>query len=227
MGIHLKMKGLTLTVVIFICAAGCSLIKAAPEEGVGKLPDKVVIAEDATEEQVENEKEESDGRSPSKRRSSDNCNISANKQIMDKLNNERARRGLGPLACDPNLVYVAWAHTQSQNDHYGSRSRIPAGCNLHSWNGHPKGKDCCYTGKHTPSDFACMHPKPSEVLGGNRPNAYEISHAIPPAITSTSAVRDWMKSSGHADVVLTKGIWHDLTKIGCWHVGEFANCWFW
>ena len=66
--LHLKMKGLTLRVVIFICVAGCSLIAA--EDGIGELPDEILVSEDATQEQIENEKEEGDGRSASKRRSS-------------------------------------------------------------------------------------------------------------------------------------------------------------
>merc|ERR1711981_305390 len=223
MGIFfLKMKGLTLTVVIFICAAGCSLIKAAPEEGVGKLPDKVVIAEEATEEQVENEKEEGDGRTASKRRSSNNCAMSANKQIVDKINYEGARRGKAPFQCDSNLVFIAHAHTNSQATN-GGLSRLPSGCNLHSWYGHNKGKDCCYPDDH--SNAACVWDKPSEILGGNQPNGYEISHYRSPSASATSAVNGWMNSGGHSAMVLSTNGW-DLKKIGCWYTGKFANCWF-
>ena len=141
---------------------------------------------------------------------------------MDKINYERARRGKSPFQCDSNLVYIAAQHTISLHNN-GGRDAFPSGCNLHSWYGHSKGRDCCYRGDH--SNAECMWDKPSEILGGNLPNGYEISHWRLPSTSATSAVDGWMSSGGHSAVALSTNGW-DLTKIGCWYTGKFANCWF-
>merc|ERR1711997_694607 len=218
MGLHSKMKGLTLSIVIFICAVfGCSLIAA--EDGIGKLPDEVQRAENATEEQVDLEYEETDNRTASKRRSSNNCVMSSNKLIVDKINYERARRGKQPFVCDSNLVYIAAQHTISLHEN----GKYPgSGCNGHSWYGHRKGRDCCYRSDH--SNAECMWNKPSEILGGSLPDGFEVSHWRSPRATATSAVDGWMSSGGHSSVLLSTGNW-DLHKIGCWYTGKYANCW--
>ena len=41
-----------------------------------------------------------------------------------------------------------------------------------------------------------------------------------------SVVDNWIGSSGHRAVMRGDGDWAFLKKIGCYAVGNYANCWF-
>ena len=94
--------------------------------------------------------------------------------LETEINKERARNGLGPLKCDPNMRWVANKHVENQLDNgYTGQVRtqsliftnniylqihqeFPNGCNGHSWLG---AVGCCYSST-SEATWPCMWNKP-------------------------------------------------------------------
>merc|ERR1719166_212628 len=85
---------------------------------------------------------------------------------------------------------------------------------------------CCYKGDH--SNMECMLKKPLELSGWDKRSGFEISHGSGNPSQAMYGDYGWVKSSGHYDVILSKGeSWGDLKTVGCgWRKSIGAHCWF-
>jgi len=143
--------------------------------------------------------------------------------LETEINKERARNGLGPLKCDPNMRWVANKHVENQLDNgYTDGQEFPNGCNGHSWLG---AVSCCFS-ISSEATWPCMWNKPLELSKWDDRNGYEISAWSSGTITPSGAVDSWRGSSAHHNVILTQGSWTDLQTVGCAWRNTVAHCWF-
>ena len=66
-----------------------------------------------------------------------------------------------------------------------------------------------------------------ELSGWDKRSGFEISHGWDNPSQAMYGDDGWVKSSGHYDVILSKGSWNDLKTVGCgWRKNIGAHCWF-
>lgn len=139
-------------------------------------------------------------------------------ELIRLVNEYRAANALPAIPASPSLCRVASAHTQDL------AANPPSGsCNLHSWSSEGSWGACCYTADHAAAQ--CMWDKPRELTdypGNGFENAFMGSND--PGV----ALRGWMGSSGHNDVILNRGIWasHPWNAIGADIHEGYAVLWF-
>ena len=103
-------------------------------------------------------------------------------------------------------------------------------CNLHSWGVKNKkhttpATSCCYPSNH--SNANCMWAKPKEFdKNWRHGNGYEISAWYSASMTSSRALNQWKRSSGHNKVILEIGGFSGLKYIGAAVYGGYASVWF-
>ena len=73
-----------------------------------------------------------------------------------------------------------------------------------------------------------MWRKPEEMFSSDFSygSGYKISHWSSGRVTAKGAFNNWKESGAHNDVMIGAGGWRDLTHVGCFFEGNFANCWF-
>ena len=66
-----------------------------------------------------------------------------------------------------------------------------------------------------------------ELSGWDKRGGFEISHGSDNPSQAMYGDKGWVKSSGHYDVILSKGSWSDIKTVGCgWRKNIGAHCWF-
>jgi hypothetical protein len=95
---------------------------------------------------------------------------------------------------------VAEAHVQDLEAHHPDTGS----CNLHSWSDQGSFTGCCYTDDHAEAE--CMWDKPRE-LTVYTGDGYEIAAWSGGRLSPNEALDLWRESSGHHDVILSRGIW--------------------
>ena len=154
------------------------------------------------------------------------------------VNNERRNAGLRPLHCDANMRWVAYKHLDDADE--GAKQNLAWGdeCNLHSW---LVKSPCCYTSDHENAE--CMWGKPyvscirpqmysqtngniQELSGWDDRTGFEISAWFSNKMSATQAINQWKGSSGHYDMIMSRGKWSDLKTVGCGYRNNHAHCWF-
>ena len=66
-------------------------------------------------------------------------------------------------------------------------------------------------------------------LAGDRRRGFEIAFTMEwGGVSHFQAIRSWMNSPGHRDVIMAKGQWSDLKTVGCYNHKSYNNafCWF-
>jgi hypothetical protein len=140
--------------------------------------------------------------------------------LIDLLNAYRASKGKPAIPASPSLCAVSDAHVRDlQINHPNGGS-----CLLHSWSNKGPWSSCCYTWDH--SEAQCMWDKPREITAYPG-NGYEIAVGGVP-FSPLLALESWKSSSGHNDVMLSKGPWSSLTwrSVGAGFYGNYAVMWF-
>ncbi|MFA7605310.1 MAG: hypothetical protein WCY08_01860 [Rhodocyclaceae bacterium] len=143
--------------------------------------------------------------------------------LAEIINQYRAFHQLDSLAESPTLHRVALAHVTDLQ-----RSGVFAGeCNLHSWSDQGPWTPCCYSRDHAKS--ACMLNKPAEFSNGrfNAPG-YEIATVHGLGMSPARALRHWLHSDAHHDVLLNRNQWTDVRwkSIGAAISENYAVVWF-
>lgn len=163
----------------------------------------------------------------------------AAKKLAQMVNDYRIANRLPPVRISPVLTAVAQAHIidmalsadGSAHGHWGRNIRGQR-CNMHSWTGNFGLSPLCYTG-----DLASAHAmwrKPAEIsalLGFARPyraEGYEIAHWYSQLANPHSAMKSWMNSSGHLNIILERGMWQgeNWQAMGVAIGGHHAFIWF-
>lgn len=145
----------------------------------------------------------------------------ASAELADAVNQYRVEQGLASIPVSNALTRVAEAHVRDleTNDPTGGQ------CNLHSWSAAGEWSACCYTEDHAQAQ--CMWDKPGE-LTSYPGYGYEIAYVDSGGATPDGALNGWIGSSGHHDVILSRGPWADRP----WHAmgaaiqGQYAVVWF-
>ncbi len=145
------------------------------------------------------------------------------KKLLSLINIYRGENKLKPIESSEKLNLVAQLHASNLQKHYKESNR----CNLHSWveeKGKPW-KTCCYTDNH--SNAECMWEKPAQI-SNYKGNGYEIAAYSSDSITAEMALKLWIESNGHNNVMLNKGIWRKISfkGIGVGLCGNYAVVWF-
>jgi len=157
---------------------------------------------------------------------------SETEKLEDMIQQESRRSH--SLTFDPNLRWLAAMHTKDQNAYADDGYKHNKQCNMHSWmsNTRPTGvKKCCFrSNDRSESNGRCMWDALSDHYKskgwGPTGNVFEISHGGPGSkVSAQTAIRGWMKSGGHRDVITGNG-WEDLKKFGCHVDRQYANCFF-
>eukprot|EP00092_Neocalanus_flemingeri_P003220 GFUD01003445.1.p1 GENE.GFUD01003445.1~~GFUD01003445.1.p1 ORF type:complete len:162 (-),score=15.60 GFUD01003445.1:412-897(-) len=134
-----------------------------------------------------------------------------------------------PILSATGVLFRQRQHTQKNQQDVPTPDASE--CNPHSWlsKNHlgKKGVTCCF-----PRDGdGCMWNKPEEIAGWNAigGDGYEITFGPSNGdMTADEAIKAWSKSARHKAVFTKQGKWKkwNLTKIGCFYIGNWANCWF-
>lgn len=145
------------------------------------------------------------------------------KKLHSLINLYRAENKLNSIKSSNKLNLVAQLHAANLQKYYKNSKR----CNLHSWveeKGKPW-KTCCYTDNH--ANAKCMWDKPLQIAN-YQGNGYEIAAFYSDSISADMALKMWIKSKGHNDVMLNKGIWKKINfkGIGIGINGNYAVVWF-
>jgi Cysteine-rich secretory protein family len=139
-------------------------------------------------------------------------------ELIRLVNDYRATNALPAIAASPSLCRVASAHTRDLSAHPPEGS-----CNLHSWSDQGSWSACCYTSDHAQAQ--CMWDKPRQ-LTDYPGNGYE--NAFMGSNDPGAALSAWMRSSGHNEVILNRGIWadHPWNALGADIHDGYAVLWF-
>jgi uncharacterized protein YkwD len=138
--------------------------------------------------------------------------------LIDELNQYRAKYGLPAIPVSPSLCAVGQAHAidLDRNSPHGGA------CNPHSWSNAGDWTPCCYTGNPTVS---CMLNKPGELT--DYPGAgYETAHHG--SWTAQAAIDSLGDSAPHREVMLNQGQWaaHTWRAVGAGRSGIYWLLWF-
>jgi uncharacterized protein YkwD len=141
-------------------------------------------------------------------------------KLYDLIMEYRAFYKLPVIPLSPSLSYVAKVHVRDLNAHPPKGS-----CNMHSWSDDGPWTPCCYTSDHARA--TCMWYKPRE-LTSYAGYGYEISMYYSLEVTAEMALATWKTSTGHNNVIINKGKWHDDTwsAIGIGIYKNYAVVWF-
>jgi len=142
--------------------------------------------------------------------------------LEELINRERRSDGLRPLHCDANMRWVAYKHIEDAGE--GAKENLAWGdeCNLHSW---LVKSPCCYTSDHNNAE--CMWDKPRQLSGWDDRQGFEISAwRSGNDMSARKALDQWRGSSGHYDVIMSRGGWSNLKTVGCDFRNHHAHCWF-
>ena len=152
-------------------------------------------------------------------------------ELARLINAERKKLGKSPLKVSKQLTKVARFHVIDSNAYYDPYnppvdSRGIEG-NMHSWssNGNGEWTPVVYTPDH--KYMSLMHTKPNEIAGYSG-NGFEISTTVAFAEKPASAIRQWMGSPAHRDVMLEEGNWKNsnFEAMGVSIAGDFSHVWF-
>ncbi len=156
----------------------------------------------------------------------DICLSLTEQDIFEKITTYREEKGLKPIPLSKSLTYVAQTHAWDLAEHGPFK---PHHCNLHSWSSKGPWSSCCYTEEHDKAD--CMWVKPGELTNYHH-TGYEIAfwtdEPLSPLSFSEEALKGWRKSTGHNEVIVNQGDWHDLewNAMGVGYSNGFAVVWF-
>lgn len=144
----------------------------------------------------------------------------AEQELYDLMMADRAKEGLEKIPVSPSLTRVARLHVADLND-----NKPDAGeCNMHSWSDQGKWTACCYTPDH--AQAKCMWDKPKE-LTSYKGAGFEVSYNHSARATPAGALRSWQGSSGHSNVIMSRGKWAKKWQaVGIGIGGNFAVAWF-
>jgi len=158
--------------------------------------------------------------------------------LIRLVNAERRKRSLPQLKQDDCLCRVADMHAKDSQQYYDQGGQFDDNNNMHSWSSiTPKGfrttpwRPCSYDSNH--NNMKCMHNKPKELCSGRDipRQAFEISHGRFGGTgrgMEKSALEGWLRSPGHSDVMLSKGIWEsqNFSIVGAQCSKNFCHMWF-
>ncbi len=147
------------------------------------------------------------------------------KALAARINATRATYGLGPVPLSPALEEVARAHVRDLANNHPDQGI----CGLHSWSTRGNWTPVCWTA--APSQGPAMWRKPSEITrGAFKGYGFEIAVGDPEGnpVTPDEAIRIWMGSHLHRDVILQQGSWRGRTwrAMGVAVYRGYAVAWF-
>jgi len=152
----------------------------------------------------------------------------AERDLADLINGERAAAGLPAIPVTVSLTKVARLHVADLNAYRPDTGTDPRGqaCNLHSWSSHGTWTAVCYTDDHYYSTM--MWNKPGEITSVYDDNGYEIAHGGGSDVTPAGAMNGWKSSVAHLDVILERDIWANSLwqSLGVAISGKYAVAWF-
>jgi hypothetical protein len=134
-------------------------------------------------------------------------------QLAAMINQFRQRNGLPPIPISPSMTLVAEAHAMdtAQEPDGGlsfvrGRDRRGVPCNAHSWSNRGPWKAVCYSIDERYAD--AMWSKPREITkGAYNGDGFEIEYQTTGQVTASEALRGWMESPEHLEVILEQGPW--------------------
>lgn len=144
----------------------------------------------------------------------------AEAELVNALNDYRARHGLRRLPWSRSLSHVAAEHARDLGENPPNRQ-----CMIHSWSNSPLWKGCCYRPDH--ADAKCMWNKPRELT--SYPGiGFELAYMHSAGVRAQFAVDAWRDSPNHRSVLLNRGKWVDnpWRAMGVGIRGNYAVIWF-
>ncbi len=139
------------------------------------------------------------------------------KELCDLINQHRSTLNLPAVPFNNAAWLVAANHTWDSGNNKQTGS-----CNMHSWSDRPGAwTGCCYPSVN------CMWIKPKEIAGISS-RGYEIASGGGGNMTPSSALKMWLGSPLHRDVIENTGTWVNMkwTGFGCSVSNGFGHCWF-
>jgi uncharacterized protein YkwD len=148
-------------------------------------------------------------------------NTSMEQRMYNLIMDYRANKNLPVISYSIELEKVAKAHATDLMLYYKTSEK----CNLHSWSKNGKWQSCCYTADHKQSN--CMWQKPAE-LSNYKATGYEIACYTSDGETPEQALKQFIESKYHKEVIVNTGIWKNTKwqAIGIGFSGNYATVWF-
>lgn len=143
------------------------------------------------------------------------------KELCDLINQHRSTLNLPAVPFSNAAWLVAANHAWDSGNNKQSGS-----CSLHSWSDRPGAwTGCCYNVSSPNGN--CMWQKVKEIAGINS-RGYEISAGGGGNMTASSALKMWLGSPLHRDVIENTGMWANKkwTGFGCSVSNGYGHCWF-
>ena len=156
-----------------------------------------------------------------KKTTQDKVTLTTDEQILyDMIMEYRKKKNLPAIPLNKDLTYVAQEHARDLMENQPDQGN----CNLHSWSDQGDWTACCYTDDHAEAE--CLWNKPREMTEYEG-NGYEIAAWNSAGATPARALRGWIRSSGHHELIINKGIWKSEWKsIGVGMNGQYTTVWF-
>ena len=142
------------------------------------------------------------------------------KKLYDSVMAYRASRGRASIPLSKSLTHVAKVHVMDLETNQPNKGI----CNLHSWSDKGPWTPCCYTADHAKASFMWSKPRELTTYPGQ---GYEIAHSHSDRATAAGALKGWIQSPAHHNVILNQDIWQrKWNAIGIGIQGKYAVIWF-